>query len=107
MLNNMKIKTTCHQRSHVLCPKGGICSPVVFVSRGLHFQVSLYLVHITIRKVLIIILPFVSGLGNFEITVEHETTGGLTTEVESKWPQSVKAEQDKYVKLSYLSLRSC
>ncbi|XP_076446160.1 STAGA complex 65 subunit gamma-like [Babylonia areolata] len=35
------------------------------------------------------------GLGSFEITVEHETAGGLTTEVESKWPQSVKMEQDK------------
>ncbi|KAK7097852.1 STAGA complex 65 subunit gamma-like [Littorina saxatilis] len=35
------------------------------------------------------------GLGSFEITVEHETAGGLTTEVESKWPQSVKTEQDK------------
>lgn len=32
------------------------------------------------------------GLGSFEITVEHETAGGLTTEVESKWPQSVKSE---------------
>ena len=38
----------------------------------------------------------VAGLGGFEITVEHETAGGLTTEVESKWPQSLKTEQDKY-----------
>ncbi|XP_069129324.1 STAGA complex 65 subunit gamma-like [Argopecten irradians] len=31
------------------------------------------------------------GLSGFEITVEHESTGGLTTEMDSKW-QSVKSE---------------
>ena len=31
------------------------------------------------------------GLGGFEITVEHESATGLTTEVESKWSQ-VKTE---------------
>ncbi|KAL4230803.1 histone H3 acetylation [Mactra antiquata] len=33
-----------------------------------------------------------NDLGGFEITVEHESASGLTTEVESKWSQ-VKAEQ--------------
>ena len=34
-----------------------------------------------------------SGLSGFEITVEHESTSGLTTEVESKWTtQSIKIE---------------
>ncbi|PVD34559.1 hypothetical protein C0Q70_05835 [Pomacea canaliculata] len=32
------------------------------------------------------------GLGSFEITVEHETASGLTTEVESKWTQPLKSE---------------
>jgi len=32
-----------------------------------------------------------ADLGGFEITVEHESASGLTTEVESKWSQ-VKAE---------------
>ena len=38
------------------------------------------------------------GLGGFEITVEHESATGLTTEVESKWSQ-VKNEpsEQKYV----------
>lgn len=35
------------------------------------------------------------GLSNFEITVEHETAGGLTADVESKWPQSVKTDPEK------------
>ena len=46
---------------------------------------------------------WVAGLGSFEITVEHETAGGLTTEVESKWPQSLKTEQDKYSPFPSLS----
>lgn len=32
------------------------------------------------------------ALGGFEITVEHESASGLTTEVESKWSQGVKSE---------------
>ncbi|KAL3879103.1 hypothetical protein ACJMK2_031416 [Sinanodonta woodiana] len=32
------------------------------------------------------------GLVGFEITVEHESATGLTTEVESKWSQSIKTE---------------
>ena len=36
-------------------------------------------------------LLFCSGLGTFEITVEHETATGLTTEVESKWSHGGKA----------------
>ncbi|ESO89437.1 hypothetical protein LOTGIDRAFT_165034 [Lottia gigantea] len=32
------------------------------------------------------------GLGSFEITVEQETTSGLTTEVESKWSHGGKLE---------------
>ncbi|KAL5011540.1 hypothetical protein ScPMuIL_010091 [Solemya velum] len=31
-------------------------------------------------------------LGNLEITVEQESVSGLTTEVETKWPQGVKTE---------------
>jgi hypothetical protein len=35
----------------------------------------------------------VIGLGGFEITVEHESASGLTTEVESKWTkESIKTE---------------
>ena len=34
---------------------------------------------------------YVTDLGGFEITVEHESASGLTTEVESKWSH-VKAE---------------
>jgi len=32
----------------------------------------------------------IESLGTFEITVEHETASGLTTEVDSKWPLSGK-----------------
>ena len=43
------------------------------------------------------------GLGGFEITVEHESATGLTTEVESKWskegvkPEPAEASVTKYV----------
>ena len=46
------------------------------------------------------------GLGGFEITVEHESATGLTTEVESKWskegvkPEPAEASVTKYVAVS-------
>ena len=54
-----------------------------------------------------------SGLRGFEITVEHESTSGLTTEVESKWTtQSIKIEPSdnkqvfkKYINHFYTTTR--
>lgn len=47
-----------------------------------------------LEKAFLILLHSVHilGLGSFEITVEHETASGLTTEVESKWTQPLKSE---------------
>lgn len=44
-----------------------------------------------LKKTYFVNLVPLSDLGGFEITVEHESASGLTTEVESKWSH-VKAE---------------